>query len=105
MPAVAQHRVAVADLEHLLEPMGDEDRRDAVALQIPHDGEQLFDFGPAQGASRLVHDDEPRPHRERARDLDHLLLGDREVAHQRIGAASSPMRRRARASAPPTAAS
>ena len=30
----------------------------------------------AQRRGRLVHDDQPRAHRERARDLDHLLLGD-----------------------------
>ena len=37
----------------------------------------------AQRRGRLVHDDQARFHRERAGDLDHLLLGDREVADQR----------------------
>ena len=42
---------------------------------------------------RLVHDDQPRLHRERAGDLDHLLLGDaRGRAPARIGSTSRPMR-------------
>jgi hypothetical protein len=88
--AIAQYRVAVADLEHFLEAVGDENRRYAMALEAADDGEELFHLGPAQGAGWLVHDDELRLHRQRAGDLDHLLLGNREVAHPRGGAAVEP---------------
>ena len=50
------------------------------ALQVADDAEELVDLGPAQRRGRLVHDDQPRLHRQRAGDLDHLLLGDRQVA-------------------------
>ena len=81
--AVAQHRVAVADPEHLLQPVGDEDDRQAFGLQRAHDADEIRDLGLAQSRGRLVHDDEPRLHRQRAGDLDQLLLGDRKVAHLR----------------------
>ena len=44
-PAVAQDGVAVADLEHLLQPVGDEDDRQALRLQVADDAEQLVDLG------------------------------------------------------------
>ena len=36
-PAVAQHRVAVADLEHFLEAVRDEDDAEPLRLQVAHD--------------------------------------------------------------------
>ena len=87
MAAVAQHGVAVADLEDFLEAMRHEDRRDAFALQAADDGEEVLDLGAAERAGRLVHHDEARLHGERAGDLHHLLLGDRKIAHQRARAA------------------
>ena len=81
--AVAQHGVAVAEPEHLLQPVGDEDDRQALGLERPDDANEIGDFRFAERRGRLVHDDEPRAHGERARDLDELLLGDREIANQR----------------------
>ena len=81
--AVAQHRVAVAKPENLLQPVGDEDDRQAFALELPDDAGEIGDLGLAQGRGRLVHDDKARAHRERAGDLDELLLRDREIAHRR----------------------
>ena len=81
--AVAKHRVAVADLHHLLEPMGDEDDAQALGLQIANDAEELLDLARGERRGRLVHDDQARLHRQRAGDLDHLLLGDRQVADDR----------------------
>ena len=88
--AVAQHGVAVAEAEHLLEPVGDEDDRQALGLERSDDAGEIGDFGFAQRRGRLVHDDEPRAHGERARDLDELLLGDREIAHRRHRVALEP---------------
>ena len=85
--AVAQHRIAVADLKDFLEAVGDKNCRYAFALQGADNGEELVDLDPAQGTCRLVHDDELGLHGERAGDLDHLLLGNRKVAHACAGAA------------------
>ena len=52
-------------------------------LEVADDAEQLLDLGRGERRGRLVHDDEARLHRQRARDLDHLLLGDGEIADQR----------------------
>ncbi len=61
--------------------MRDEDDRQAFGLQRPHNAGEIGDLGFAQGRGRLVHDDEARLHRERAGDLDELLLGDGKIAH------------------------
>ena len=34
----------IADLEHLVHPVGDVDHGDALCLQLAHDGEKYFDF-------------------------------------------------------------
>ena len=88
--AVAQDREPVAEPEHLLEPVGDEDDRQALGLERGHDAGEIGDFGLAQRRGRLVHDDEPRPHRQRPGDLDQLLLGDREIADRRHRVALEP---------------
>ena len=88
--AVAQHRVAVAEAENFLEPVSDEDDRQALGLQRPDDAGEVGDFRFAQRRGRLVHHDELGAHRKRAGDLDQLLLGDREVAHVRHRVALKP---------------
>ena len=79
--AVAQHGVAIAEAENLVQPMRDEDDRQAFGLQRPHDADEICNLGFAQSRGRLVHDDEPGLHGERASDLDELLLGDGKIAH------------------------
>src|SRR5574337_1574833 len=81
--AIAHDGEAVADAEHLFEPVRDEDDRQALGLEPADDAGEIGDLGLAQGGGRLVHDDEPRLHRKRAGNLDELLLGDGEIAHQR----------------------
>ena len=80
--AVAQHRGAVADRHHFVEPVGDVDDADAVSFKGPHEVEQAGDLGRRERRRRLVHDDEAGVDRQRPGDLDHLLVGDREIAHQ-----------------------
>src|SRR3984957_2579506 len=87
---VAQHGVAIAETENLVQPMRDEDDRQTFGLQRPHDAGEIGDPGFAQSGGRLVHDDEPRLHGERAGDLNELLLGDGKVAHLRHGIALEP---------------
>ena len=82
MAAIAQHRVAVADLKHFFQPVGDKNRRDAVALEGADDGEEFFNLGAAQGGGWLIHDDELRFHGKGPGDLHHLLLGHGKIAHQ-----------------------
>ena len=80
---VAQHGVGVAETKHLFEPMGDENDRYALGFQRADDRGEIGDLGLAERRRRLVHHDQTRTHRQRARNFDQLLLGDREIAHQR----------------------
>jgi hypothetical protein len=53
----------------------DEQQRQAeLALQLQQQVEHLRLDGDVQGADGLVGDDQPRPHRQRARDADALAL-------------------------------
>ncbi len=79
---VAQHRGSIADLHHLLEPVGDEHHGDALGLEPAHDGEQALDLLVGESRGRLVHDHELGRSRHGPRDLDHLLLGHRQVGDQ-----------------------
>jgi hypothetical protein len=75
-PSVTQHGDTVADRQHLVEPVGNEDDGDPPLLQVTDNGEEAADLGLGEGGSGLVHDDELGLHREGAGDLHHLLLGD-----------------------------
>ena len=72
--------------------MGDENDRQALGFQSAHDTDEIGDLCFAQRCGRLVHDDETGLHRERAGDLDELLLGDGKVAHLRHGSRLKPIR-------------
>jgi hypothetical protein len=80
---VAKHGEPVAETENFLQPMGDEDDRQALGLEGLDDASEIGDLHFAQGRGRLVHDDEPRAHGERPRDLDQLLLGHGKIADRR----------------------
>ena len=77
---VAHHRHAVRDLLELLEPVRDVDDPDAVRTEVPDDPEQLVDLRVGERRRRLVHHQDGGIERQRLGDLDHLLLGDLEVA-------------------------
>ena len=51
-----------------------------LAAQVADDPEQLVDLRVGQCRGRLVHDQDGGIERQRLRDLDHLLLGDLEIA-------------------------
>jgi hypothetical protein len=78
--AVPHHRDAVAERGDLVEPVGDEEHGGAGVPQRPRDAEQALDLDTGQRGGGLVHDDDARVERERLRDLDDLLVGDREAA-------------------------
>ena len=81
LAAVAHHRDALGDLDHLVEPMADEHHRDAVGLQLRHDAQQRVDLGPGERGRGLVHEQQPGVGGEAAADRDHLPLGDRQRGH------------------------
>ncbi len=75
---VAQDGHARADLDHLGQPVADENDGDPAFRQAPDDGEQVFRFRPGQRGGGLVHEDDPRLGPQHARNRHELPLGDAE---------------------------
>ena len=71
---VAQDRDAVGEREQLAHPVRDEDRRHAARLERADELEERLDLRLGERAGRLVEQQHARVHRDRARDLDELLL-------------------------------
>ena len=84
LAAVAHHRDPLGDLDHLVEPVADEDDGDAVGLQPLDDAEQPVDLGAGQRGGGLVHEQQPRVGGEAAADRDDLALGDRQGGDRRV---------------------
>ena len=82
--AVAEHRHLVGDLEQLVHLVGDVDDALALGLQRPDDLEEMLDLALGQRRGRLVHDENVGIVGDRLGDLDHLPVGDRQVAHFRF---------------------
>ena len=78
--AVAQHGDRVRELEHLAEEVGDQDDRRPARDERADGRVQLLRLAGAQRRGRLVHDDQLRVARERAQDLDLLLLARAQPA-------------------------
>ena len=83
--AVAHHRDALAEREDLVQPVRDEEHRGALGAQRLDDAEEAVDLGRGERGGGLVHHDHARLGRERLRDLDDLLVGDREPARDAVG--------------------
>ena len=81
--AVAQHGHAVAELEHLVEPVRDEDDASALRDELAGRPEHALDLRLAEGRGRLVEDEQPRVADEQPGDLDELSLTDRERLDRR----------------------
>ena len=77
--AVAHHGDPLADREDLVEAVRDEEDGVAPGAQRLDDAEQPLDLVRRQRRGRLVHHDDARVRRQRLRDLDELLIGDREA--------------------------
>jgi hypothetical protein len=82
--AVAQNADAVGDLEDLLHPVRDVDDPDTLAAQIVDHLEQHDLLGVGQRRGRFVEDHRLGVHRQGARDLDHLLVRNGQIADQRL---------------------
>ena len=83
--AVAQAGPAIGDAENLVELVRDEENRAIVFFQLLDDDEEIADLARRQRGGRLVHDDDARVMRQRAGDLDQMLLRDAEGPQQRAG--------------------
>ena len=79
--AVAQHRHAVAEGQHLLEEVRDEEDRDALVAQPPQHREEAGDVAEVEARGRLVE-------HQHARMVDHRAA-DRDELADRGGAASA----------------
>ena len=84
-PAVSQHRHSVADLEHLVQMMGDVEDSDATTLEAADDLEEAVDLLRRQGCSRFVQDEDSGLAGERLGDLNELHLCDAEFLYERPG--------------------
>jgi hypothetical protein len=82
--AVAQHRHAVGQLVDLGHSVADVDDREAFLAQLADQAEQMFRFARRQRRRRFVHHQNACAGMHGARDLDELLLGDRQRADQRV---------------------
>ncbi len=83
--AVAHDGQGVAEVEDLLEPVGDEHDPGTTVAQAPCDTEEPFDLDTGQSRGRLVHHEEASIERDGLRDLDDLLIGDGQALGQPVG--------------------
>ncbi len=83
--AVAQHRHAIAEADHLIPAVRDEQRDGAVGLEARHQPVQPLDFGGAERRGRFVEQQHLWLAGDGAHDLQHLLLAERQLADPRVG--------------------
>ena len=83
--AVAHHGDAVGEREDLVEAVRDEQDAGSAVAQAAGDGEEAVDLDARERRGRLVHDEHLRVERDRLRDLDDLLVGDREALGDAVG--------------------
>ena len=97
-PAVPEDGHGVAQLEDLLEPVGDVDDAAALALQVADHLEEVAHFAFGEAAGGLVEGQHLGVEHQRLGDLQHLPLGDGEAAHLggRIDVFAQPFQRRGR---------
>src|SRR3954452_21165511 len=79
-PAVLEDDVVVGEVEPLVEPVRDEDHRDAAIAQRLDHRQQRIDVAAAEHGGRLVEDQHAHLAMQRLGDLEHLARGDAELA-------------------------
>ena len=85
LPSASEHGDSVRDLENLVQLVGDEDDRHALAVEGLQDREELRRFLRSEDSRGLVEDEDVGPSVERLQDLHTLLLSDRDVFDVRVG--------------------
>ena len=88
--AVAHDGHPLAAREDLVQAVRDEQHGSALIAQRQHDIEQPVDLDVRQGRGRLVHDEHLRLQRDRLRDFDELLVGDRQPPGGAVGVERNP---------------
>ena len=83
--AVAEHGDPVAELEHLVEAVADEEDRHARCRQLAHLAEEPVDLVRRKGGGRFVHDQDADLAGHRLGDLDRLLPGHGQLRRHRAG--------------------
>jgi hypothetical protein len=83
--AVTDDRDLVGDRLDLVQLVADDDRRDALALEVLDEVEQVGGVLVVEGRGRLVEDQDLHLFGERLRDLHELLLADPDVVDLRGG--------------------
>lgn len=81
---VAHDGDLVAECEHLIEAVGDEQHRRTGVAQTTRNREEAFDLHARERGSGLVHDEHASIHGNRLGDLDDLLVGDRETLGETV---------------------
>ncbi len=71
----------IADVEDFAEPVRDVEDGVALRLQPPQRRKDMTDLVIRQGRRRLVEDEDARPPRQQAGDLDELALADAELVN------------------------
>ena len=82
--AIAEDGDAIAEVEHLIEPMRDIEDRDAARREVAYDRKQLLAFRTRQRRRRLVHRDQRGFTNEGFADHDEPALADRQVRDFRV---------------------
>ncbi len=82
--AVAQHRGAIADALHFLQPVADVEHGAAFGLQLCQRFEQPVGLLRRQNRGRFIQDDQLGILQQRPDDLDALALADGQIRHMRV---------------------
>ena len=83
--AVAQHGVAVADLHHLAQLVGDEHDAYVLLFQRAQDFKYVLDFRVGERGGGFIHDDDLGVHQKRTGNFHNLLVGGVQIAHHGAG--------------------
>jgi len=78
--AVPHDHDTIGDLKNLFDPVADVDDSETLILELPDDLQQAVYFVGGQGRRRFVHHDDACVERQRFRNLNDVLLRDREGA-------------------------
>ena len=81
---IPQNRHPFSDLKYLIQLVTDKHGSDALSLQIFDHGKQRFHLFPRQGRRWLIHDDQLHVVGQCPANGYKLLIGQGNVAHQRI---------------------
>ena len=85
LASIAEHGDAVADLLEFLDAVRHIDDADAGALEPADQREQVLRLGLGERGGRFIQNEQTHLGEERLGDLDHLLMGARQLADLLVG--------------------